>query len=433
MTKPVVKDRIRAIRQRIALAAVSGEALRQAAVALFLSGTAVLVFRLWLREAWWPALIPLAIVPVSAFLVARSKFVSQATAAAWLDRAKGGRGDVLTALEKPDPRWPIDPTNDQPTLALPWTWPLPGLAFLAVAFVVPVSAPPTPPAPVIPEATIDRLDEQLEALEEVAELEEEEVEAIEENIEDLAEATEANEATLEALDATEDRMTQMAEDLDEAAHRAEEAMARTQDGQAPAEKAMSEALGALSEVGFKLDLPSDLAEQLANQGSGEGMSQEMLDKLSQMSDAERQALADAIQQAINEGRVRMESAQLIEGEGTCENPAECDVALSLAQGGGDPGKGGITRGPGTADLTFGDEPPDRSDLFQPTILPPGTELDLQHTMLLGESLADAEADPTRQFAGAQSTAVSAGDATWHRDLAPEHRDAVANFFGTDDE
>ncbi|MCP4807065.1 MAG: hypothetical protein GY913_26525 [Proteobacteria bacterium] len=422
-----IAERITAIRRRVAWAAFGGAALRHAAVALFLSGTAVLVFRLWLRDAWWPALIPLAVVPLTALVVARARFITDATAAAWLDRAGGGRGDVLTALEKPDPRWPVPASVAAPTLSLPWTWPLPGAGFLAVAFLIPVSAPPTPPAPAIPEATIEHLDEQLEALDEVAELDEAEVEAIEENIRDLEKATEATEAQLEALDATEDRMGRMAEDLDDAAKRAEDAMARARDGQAPPEKAMQQALDALQEVGFSLDLPPELAEKLKDMPRGEAGQAQM----SELSAEQMQALGDAIQQAIDQGRVRLESAELIEGEGTCDNPSECDVALSLA-GSGDPGQGGITRGPGTADLTFGDEAEDRSALFQPTILPPGAELDLEHTMLLGEAFADAEVDPTRQFAGAEATSMSAGDATWHRDLAPEHRDAVSTFFAADD-
>lgn len=420
-----LRDHVRFVQRRIAIAAFSGELLRHVGVALFGVGALVLVLRLWLREAWWPGLLPLLVVPLSAWLVARTRFVSEDTAAAWLDR---GDGRVLTALEKPDARW-LASADKTPGMKLPWSWPLPGLGFLALALIVPVSAPPAPPGTGIPDATLESLEDQLEALEEVAEIEEEEVEAIEETLEDLAEASEASEANLEAVDATEERLEQMAEELDQAAERAEDALANGRNGTDPLKESVEKALTEMAQAGLTRKLPPELAEMAAKMDAYNG--------LPEMSPEQAQAMADALQQALDEGRVRLESAQLIEGEGTCDQPGgQCDgegegTAMALASGGGEPGEGGITRGPGTAPLEFGDERADHSEQFAPTVLPPGMEIDLEHTMVLGEGFADAEVDIRREADSARATADSNGANTWRRDLAPEHRDAVSTFFASD--
>jgi len=419
-----LRDHVRFVRQRIAAAAYAGEFLRHGGIALFVVGALVLLFRLWLREAWWPAFLPLAVLPVSAWLVARTRFVSDATAAAWLD---AGDGRVLTALEKPDERWTAS-AEGAPTMHLPWKWPIPGAAFVALAFIVPVSELPEGPGQGIPDATVEHLEDQLEALEEVAEIEPAQVEAIEETIEDLDEASEASEANLEAVDATEERMEQLAKELDQAGERAEDALGNGRTGTDPMQEAVEKALTEMANAGLTRKLPPELAEMAAKL--------DQLDGLPQMSPEEAAKMADALQQAIDEGRVRLESAQLVEGEGTCDQPGgQCDGdgnALAIASGNGEPGEGGITRGPGTADLEFGDERPDHSDQFAATVLPPGTELDLEHTMLLGEAFADAEVDITREADAAKATAASNGADTWRRDLAPQHRDAVATFFAAED-
>lgn len=418
-----LRDHVRFVQRRIAVAAYTGELLRHTGVALFIVGAVVLMFRLWLREAWWPGFLPLAIVPASAWLVARTRFVSEGTAAAWLD---GGDGRVLTALEKPDLRW-IASASGTPTMRLPWRWPLPGLAFSALAFLIPVSDLPRGPGAGLPDATIEQLEDQLDAIEEVAEIEEDEVEAIEETIEDLADATEASEANLEAVDATEERLEQLAQELDQAAERAEDALANGRSGTDPLQESIEKALSELAAAGLTRKLPPELAE-MASKLDG-------LDGLPQMSPEQAQAMADALQKAIDEGRVRLESAQLIEGEGQCDQPGgECEGdAMALALANGEPGEGGITRGPGTAPLEFGDERADHSEQFAPTVLPPGTNIDLEHTMLLGEAFADAEVDVHAEGDAARATAQSHGANTWRRDLAPQHRDAVATFFSSDSE
>ena len=421
-----LRDHVRLVQRRIAAAAFAGEFLRHFGVALFLVGALVLLFRLWLREAWWPAFLPLAVVPLTAWFFARARFVSEATAAAWLD---AGDGRVLTALEMPDDRWRAA-ASATPELRLPATWPLPGAAFVALALIVPVSDPPAGPGAGIPEATLEQLDEQLEALEEIAELEEEEVETIEQTLEDLGDASQATEANLEAVDATEEKLEQLAEQLDQAGDRAEEALSNGKAGDETLQTALEKALTELGEAGLTRKLPPELAEMAAKLAQNQG-----LEGLPQMSPEQAQQMAEALQKAIEEGRVRMESAQLIEGEGQCDQPGgQCEGegnALAVVQGGGQPGEGGITRGPGTSPLEFGDERPDHSEQFAATVLPPGTELDLEHTLLVGEGFADAEVDVRREADAARATAQSHGAETWRRDLAPQHRDAVATFFSSE--
>src|SRR5690349_4714698 len=89
-------------------AAWMSECARWAAPALFVLGAAIFVARFFgdVPGAQAAAALGLfALVPVAAWLRVRSGFLSQAGAIAWLDRASGGSGALLTQFEHADERW----------------------------------------------------------------------------------------------------------------------------------------------------------------------------------------------------------------------------------------------------------------------------------------------------------------------------------------
>ena len=96
------------------------------------------------------------------------------------------------------------------------------------------------------------------------------------------------------------------------------------------------------------------------------------------------------------------------------------------------GTGGVTKGPGTAPITYGDERPDQSERFTPTRLSPG-ELDLASSAILGESFTDAQVHVVRGADGVTQTVLSTGENTNRRRLAPSHQQAVSTWFAVDEE
>lgn len=111
---------------------------------------------------------------------------------------------------------------------------------------------------------------------------------------------------------------------------------------------------------------------------------------------------------------------LLEGEGLLDR--QQDGARSNA-----PGRGGVDRGRGDADLDYlHDTDADTSGL-SPAKLPPGVAVP-DEWQVAGVSRAVPFADPREAAPGSGDGVAGQGRATWHRRLAPRHRDAVRRFF-----
>lgn len=93
-----------------------------------------------------------------------------------------------------------------------------------------------------------------------------------------------------------------------------------------------------------------------------------------------------------------------------------------------PGRGGVSRGRGDAELMFGEESPGRTDAFEARALDPARNLDLEHSTMLGVGAGAPRVAPEGEAAGGGDIQASAGSNAWRRRLAPRHRDAVRDFF-----
>jgi len=93
----------------------------------------------------------------------------------------------------------------------------------------------------------------------------------------------------------------------------------------------------------------------------------------------------------------------------------------------------VSRGPGAAPLTFGNEAPDRADAFAPQRLTPAQLRDLEHSQLVGVGSTAPTFDPDGQAANASDFGTGGEQSVERRRLAPKHRRAVQDFFGTDSE
>jgi hypothetical protein len=92
------------------------------------------------------------------------------------------------------------------------------------------------------------------------------------------------------------------------------------------------------------------------------------------------------------------------------------------------GRGGITRGRGDAEMSWGEESSGDTDRFEAKALPDAQYRDPEHSLVIGVGASAPTVDPVRESAGDADVAASAGRAAWKRRLAPHHREAVKTFF-----
>ena len=99
---------------------------------------------------------------------------------------------------------------------------------------------------------------------------------------------------------------------------------------------------------------------------------------------------------------------------------------------GRPGKGGITRGRGDAGLGLTNETEGATDAFRARRLPRGAVVPKTWERI-GVSRVAPSVDPVRSGEPGSAGVEGTGEATWHRRLAPRHREAVRRYFGGTEE
>ena len=119
-------------------------------------------------------------------------------------------------------------------------------------------------------------------------------------------------------------------------------------------------------------------------------------------------------------------AEGLAGLGGGEGGSEARVA----SGEGEPGSGGISRGRGDAELLFEGETEEQAGRFAERALPAATQMDREHSELVARGEALPEVAPEEGAAGDSRTSESTGAGAWRRRVAPRHRRAVREFFGS---
>ena len=425
---------------------------------LFVFGTAVLLVRLAF-PALWPHVLWLgaAAVPVvaCAWWWSRRDRFTEAESVALLDRRLGAGGLLMTLAETPDERW----SGRLPSVTRDWLDSLPRVrparfarmvllpaVFALGACFVPLREAHTGPqleGTVGEQATRD-LESSLELLEDAALVEKEEQQELREEIERLAEETANRPLThekWETVDALRERLQMKV---------AGAAMTVAQGRQA------ASLLGrALGQKGAELtveqqeQLSRDVLEalrKLSPDGKFDGAGSELASELQRLTKngqfklpedaAKRQELLDQLQDYLEQQEQKL--AELREKMGQCQGgncpggqqPGDGDGQLAGRNGQGNrSGRGGVSRGRGDAELTWGDESAEEGTKFRETVLPPGF-LDQPGESVLGESATAPEVNPAATAARAEGrlSDPAAGRATWNRQLRPRHRSAVRRYF-----
>ena len=449
---PIVIDRwINRCWQRLRFGQFLTKAADWLAVYLLVFGTAVLAVKLGWPQ-FWPNVLWLAggVVPVSAlawWLSRRTSF-SRTESIAVLDQRLRAGGLLMTLSESPDAAWQQHlPQFEQLwQSSLPQFWPVRFVKQVSVpvAFVIAVSFLPArdieASSPLrhtagqqagsqleellgdIKEAALLRDDEQRQLDDEIGKLKDEAgssplthekwetVDALRARMlgrvsESSARTTQAKHAVAALMEALAgqalDQLT--AEELDRLEKEVVETLQKLSKngGLGKASKALQEKLKRLAKDG---QLPEDEAEQ-----------QELMNDLKDFLDKESDKLEE-----LRKKCKKCEGQGEGEGEGKEEGDEEKD--------GNNPGKGGTSRGPGTAELTWGDESKFEGK-FTETVLPPGSSDKLREEVL-GQNAVTPEvkvADSAPRSASREAT-VATGNESWNRNVRPRHRTVLKKYF-----
>jgi hypothetical protein len=442
-------------------------ALRSALAALtvwaFAWGTVVLALRAALGVPrppllWGLAAMPLALLP--ALWLALRRLPSASAVRALLDRharcggllmageevGLGGWRQALPDVAQPQIRW---------RGRRAWALLASAAAFVLLAFGLPqkglAGLAGAPRLEIGREAA--RLTEQLDVLKEEAVLEPKRAESLKDKLRQLRDESEGRDPvkTLEALDHLQEIAHKSARDAAESTTQKVEELARAE---ALAEtlrkkakeldaKATAEGMKELARLSRKAAAEKDVLDK--------EIDPEMLDALDKgaLTSEQLKKLSEKLGECKvgKIGRVgKLVKVRLLDGEalGKCKKAGECDkealeaylkkngcngLCRALAKS-NRPGRGGVTRGPGAAKLTFGKESTEDGIKFKEEALPTGDLAALKASKLRGLSTGAPEVNKGGKPAasGALSGAAAGGGSASTPVVLPRHRGAVERYF-----
>jgi hypothetical protein len=434
----LVRPAVRRLQRRLALGLVLDVYPLWAAASLLAAGVAAIVCRLFIPAAAtylrWLWLAPLA-AAIPAIVVCLRRTYRIEDVVAFADSFAGGQGVLLTLFENSDERWADSSMADAATrFALPELRPWKRLAplvatvaFLGAALYLPQRVP-SQVRGVLADDIVANLNATLAELKQQQLVTAEEENRLEEEIERIRRGAEkgVDAASWEAADALREKVVAALAEKQDAVKWAEESLRRygaaSQNASGapfegrPEAAELTEALEKLSKSGLLAGAPPEL-QRLLKAG-----------KLPTDPGALRE-LMDALSRHLAETGGRFgELAQLGREFGRFD-PSEFPLGSEASvDGDGNPGRGGINRGRGDAELTWGEEslPLDR---FKSQPLPPGAARSPDDWAPLVEAPGAPNTSPVLSGPGAaRPYAASAGNTAWRRTLAPRHQSAVKKYF-----
>jgi hypothetical protein len=432
-----IRRRLRRLARRLALGLFLGIWPQWAAAGLLVAGLIVLGCRLLAPAAspflYWFWLVP-ALAAIPAAILCRLRAYRFADVVTVADSLAGGSGTLLAVEETRDAAWSDSPAIERASaFALPrirpWRALRPAAAaavFLAAALAIPQRTARASDAPLAADIA-KRLTATVAELKQQQMITPEEERSLDETIERIRRGAEqrVDASSWEAADAMREALASDLAAKQNAAKWAEESLARygaaarAAGGMPPADGAeaaeLTKALEQLAKSGLLAGAPEDLKAMLA---SG---------KLPADA-ASLKGLTASLSKYLRETNGRFGELAKLGKEFGRFNPADFPLEGSGPDGDGDPGRGGVNRGRGDAELTWGQEtaPFDR---FKATPLPQGAARSPDDwapiVELPGAPQASAELSAS---AGAHQYADAVGQGAWRRALAPRHQSAVKKYF-----
>jgi hypothetical protein len=457
-------------RQRVFRVTWARLAVRGSAGYVFAWGAVALVGRGVRGESspgWWWGAAGLAVVVAAAGVVAWRRRPTVERAVALLDRENRFGGLLMASQAEGWTPWAAR-TAEARLPRLRWRGG-PSFGALAAAAVftlacllVPMPGPAGAQAAMDVSRSVAQLQQQVEVLEDENLLESPEADRVREALDRIEQDAkgEAPSKTWEALDHLADRVEQAADESVELAERRmtessaaaalAEALKQGGDTLDPAQRGA--AMSALSELTQRalgeptldgMQLPEGLAEALGEAGlDASSLSPELLEQLAEMMqgrEAELQEMMEALAEAglcENPGSgsgelVEIDPSELLDwlaeaGNGECEAAAVLKVCAGV-------GRGGINRGPGHAEMVWGDPSSKENVSFDPEVLPPARLKEMRDAQMIGTSRGtpQPEDDATGSAGGALTNTRAGGGSAAVTTVLPRHRGTVQRYFERD--
>jgi hypothetical protein len=428
----------------------------------FLYGTAVLALRAAvglprLDLAWGLASLPLALAP-AAWLAWR-RLPSAAAVRALLDRHGRCGGLLMAGAEQPIGEWQERlPEVRQP--ALRWrgerSWGLfvAGLAFVALAFLVPQGLADLVGHRLDVDREADALAKQIDVLEQEKVLDKQRSGDLKASLEQVKREAKGKDPvkTLESLDHLKDLASKAAQEAAESATRKMEDLSRAETFAEAMEKLagkmdkgqLAEAMHEMAVLAKKALDERELLESGLDPATLEAL------KNSTLSPEQTKKLMEALKNAKEGTKAkvgRLVKAKLIDASALekCDKAGKCDcagLAAYLKENGAksdlsdaiamseEPGKGGVSRGPGPAKIQFGDESSEEGAKFKEEELPASELQSLKDSELSGLSTGIPQLGKKAGAArsGALAGAKAGGGSASTQVVLPRHRGAVGRYF-----
>lgn len=426
------------------------------AMYLLCFGTVVLAVKLRWPQLWpqvlWLTLGTIPVTTVAWWLSRRNRFTRDESIAV-LDQRLDAGGLLMTLSELPDSQWEAHlPQMEQLwRRRLPQLWPTRFVRqlFIPVLFIAVVVW--IPPRQIVASTTrvdvgrqaAQQVEELLEEIREAELLRDEEREQISEAVQRLSEDTAKAPLThekWETIDALRNRMTARVNESSAKLGQLKEAVG-----------AMADALDGKSLTGMTAEQREQAEKEffetlrkLNKNGSNglPGASKELKDRLQRLlksgelpqDSEERQELLNDLKEYLDQEFDKLEDLRKKckkcegEGEGACKEcgDGQCKDGQCQGERGG---RGGITRGPGAAPLTWGDESKLEGTKFKESILPEGRPDKLRDEVIgVTATSPDVEPGTNAPRNQARQSTVETGSETWNRAVRPRHRPVLKKYF-----
>ncbi|MFN0196083.1 MAG: hypothetical protein ACKVT0_05015 [Planctomycetaceae bacterium] len=462
---------IRKYQRRIAYGHFLKRMIEGLAIYLIVAGVSVLLMKLGGPRFWFyaPALLA-GIIPVIAYAAwrFRSDAHSFRESVALLDRQIEAGGLLMMLCETSDPRCHDNPGHDNqwhdklPQDDKYWQAQIPRLSFgrmlrpcrLPALFVIGACFLPLRPEPetkllagTVGETASQELDEILEVVKEISPLEEQEEQEIKQAIDELREETEQQPLThekWETIDSLSDRMRLKIEAHSAAVSKGQSALKSLAGADAGVTLSKSDQKQQQDMEDAAIETLQKAASKKTESGKFGNLSEQSKSQLQKLlkdgkfsSDpAERQKQIDALDDFLkNEAKKLAEAREKCKAckDGQCKDGQCSSCGKKLASGKcstcNKPGNGGVTRGRGDAELSYGDESDEQGTKFKEIALPPGY-LDEQSDQVSKITLTAPNETPadsvTRQ--APRAFEGETGREVWKRPLSPRHRQVVKGYF-----
>jgi hypothetical protein len=437
-----VRSVLRRLRYRLAIGVFLDFWPRWAVASLLLAGIAALTCRLWFPGIAFglPLLwIAPAIAGIPALIQSARHLYQPNQIAAIADSLSGGHGTLLALMETQDPAW-----MDSQGLKNFSTFPYPrfhigrrlallatAAAFLAITFMLPQRIPAAANT-VLANDIAAELKTKLEELKKqdlIAPTEEKELQTEIERIrKDSLERVDAS--TWEAADSMREKFSATISEKQDALKWAADALSRfPQSGESGSANAdvqageLGTSIDKLAQAGMLANAPEDLQKLLGGKDAiarGKARLPRDAQSLKKCTAAlakylgERAGKCAGIAQRAGTGQFDSSQFSMFSEE-------------SSPDGNGDPGTGGINRGRGDAELTWGKQS-QGFDRFKSQSLPPGAYRSPDDWSPLALLPGAPKASPELSVASSAMQYAGVAQSAWRRSLAPRHYSAVKKYF-----